>query len=111
MKTSKSLLIFFSLTFSGIAFAHCPAHYKPEKVCMMFEKDTLYIYDEKLEHNGPYKDLEKADVTAIKSLKGLTLKFKKLARGIFQLSENEAKGVIVEFTLDKKKQDVKVTHE
>ncbi|MBY0412956.1 MAG: hypothetical protein K2Q18_02265 [Bdellovibrionales bacterium] len=111
MKIQKSILVLATLVMAPNVFAHCPSHYKAEKVCMMFEKDTLYIYDEKLEHNGPYKDLEKAQVTAIKSIKGDVLAFKKLARGIFKVPNVEVKGVVVEFTLGKKTQDVKVAHE
>lgn len=107
----NTIIALLSLIIIPNAFAHCPAHYKAEKVCMMFEKDTLYIYDEKLEHNGPYKDLEKADITAIKSFSGDNLSFKKLARGIFRLDAPVAKGVVVDFTLDKKKESVKVGHE
>jgi hypothetical protein len=111
MKIKKIVLAFITLTISNAVFAHCPSAYKAEKVCMMFEKDLLYIYDHKLEHNGPYKDLEKAQVTAVKTLNGEKLEYKKLARGIFKVSTPQSKGVIVEISLDKKAQEVKVAHE
>lgn len=97
---------------SQAAYAHCPASFKEEKVCFMLEKNFLYIYDQKLEHNGPYKDLEKAQVLKLKSQKGEALTYKKIARGIFKIEAPENyKKVVVEISLNKKKTDVTVNHE
>lgn len=78
----------------------------------MLDDNMLYIYDQKLEHNGPYKDLEKAQVVAIKTVDGKKLDYKKLARGIYTFQAAEKyKNVVLEVMLDKKKKEIKVTHE
>lgn len=85
---------------------------KKKKICFMLEKNLLYIYDNKLEHNGPYKDLEKAEVLGLKSLKGEKLVYKKIARGIYKIEAAENfKSVLIEVSLNKKKSDIKVNHE
>ena len=115
MKTQKmrhSVALLALILTSTQAFAHCPSSYKEEKVCFMLEKNLLYIYDNKLEHNGPHKDFEKADLVALKSPQGQKLDFKKVARGIYKIESAEIlKNITVEVSLDKKKNDIKVAHE
>ena len=111
MKTKKILIALATLAFTTQVFAHCPSPYKEEKVCMMFDDNILYIYDQKVEHNGPYKDLEKAEVVSLKSLTGEKLEYKKVARGIYKVSSAKQKTILVEVSLGKKKQDIKVSHE
>lgn len=78
----------------------------------MLDDNMLYIYDQKFEHNGPYKDLEKAFVVAIKTLDGKSLEYKKLARGIYKFeAPTKQNSVVLEVTLDKKKKDIQVIHE
>lgn len=78
----------------------------------MLDDNMLYIYDEKLEHNGPYKDLVKAEVTGIKTKDGKQLEYKKLARGIYKFqSSTKEKSVVIEMNIDKKKKAIKVDHE
>lgn len=78
----------------------------------MLDDNTLYIYDQKLEHNGPYKDLEKATVVGVKTLDGKNLEYKKLARGIYKFeAPTKYKNVVLEVMLDKKKKAIQVIHE
>ncbi len=112
MKIQKYILAVISLLVGAEAFAHCPSSYKEEKVCFMLEKNHLYIYDHKVEHNGPYKDFEKADLLAIKTLKNESLPFKKLARGIYKIDSAEnVKTIKLEVSSNKKKEEIKVNHE
>lgn len=112
MKIKNILTAIICLSTSSLAFAHCPSPFKEEKVCLMLDDNMLYIYDQKLEHNGPYKDLEKAEVVAIKTTDGKKLDYKKLARGIYKFQAPEKyKTVVLEVMLDKKKKEIKVAHE
>lgn len=112
MKIKITLAAIICLLTSTHAFAHCPAAVKEEKVCLMLDDNNLYIYDQKLEHNGPYKDLEKAVVTGIKSIEGKNLEYKKLARGIYKIeSPTKFKSVVFEVTIDKTKKAIVVKHE
>lgn len=78
----------------------------------MLDDNTLYIYDEKLEHNGPYKDFTKAQVESIKTLDNKKLEFKKLARGIYKFqSPSKEKSIVLAVTIDKKKKEIHVGHE
>lgn len=93
--SAKVLLGLLTLLSPLAAFAHCPAHGKTEKVCVMFDENTVYIYDEKLEHNGPYKDLK--GTLKITDTAGKTLVTKKLARGVYKIESKEIiKTIIVE---------------
>jgi hypothetical protein len=105
MKIQKIFMLctFISVTLINTAWAHCPAEVKEEKVCLMLDANMLYIYDHKVEHNGPYKDFENADMKAIRDFSGQNLEFKKVARGIFKLVSplpKESKGIKVEITVD-----------
>ena len=112
MKIKSITTALICLLTTSVAFAHCPSAFKEEKVCLMLDDNTLYIYDQKLEHNGPYKDLDKAMVVAIKALDGKGLEFKKLARGIYKFeSKVKEKTVVLEVSLDKKKKYIQVAHE
>jgi hypothetical protein len=111
MKTKKISLAVLLLAFNTLAYAHCPATIKEEKVCLMFDDNVLYIYDLHGEHNGPYKDLAKAEITGIKSLKGDKFEYSKVARGVYKVTAGKEKSVLVEVSLDKKKQEIKVSHE
>jgi hypothetical protein len=112
MKIKNLLTAIICLATASIASAHCPSAFKEEKVCLMLADNMVYIYDHKLEHNGPYKDLEKASVVGIKTLEGKNLEFKKLARGIYKFeAPTKYKNVVLEVTLDKKKKEIQVTHE
>lgn len=112
MKIKNILIAILCLLTTSVAFAHCPSAFKEEKICLMLDDNMLYIYDQKLEHNGPYKDLEKASVVGIKTLEGKNLEFKKLARGIYKFeAPTKIKNVVLEVTLDKKKKEIQVTHE
>lgn len=78
----------------------------------MLDDNTLYIYDEKLEHNGPYKDLVKAQVESIKTLDNKKLEFKKIARGIYKFqSTAREKNIVLEVKIDKMKKEIQVVHE
>lgn len=78
----------------------------------MLDDNTIYIYDEKLEHNGPYKDFTKAQVESIKTMDNKKLEFKKLARGIYKFqSTNKEKNIVFAVTIDKKKKEIQVAHE
>ena len=77
------IILLFSLTYPIASLAHCPAALKSEKVCFMLDSNLLYVYDHKLEHNGPYKDLVAPVV--FKNEKGEILKSTKAARGIYKL--------------------------
>ncbi len=48
----------------------------------MLESNLVYVYDHKLEHNGPYKDLVAPVV--FKNEKGEVLKTSKAAPGIYK---------------------------
>lgn len=91
----KTIITLLSLTTSLTAFAHCPAHSKAQKVCFMLDDNKVYIYDEKLEHNGPYKDLNSPLI--FKDGNGKLLVSKKLTRGIYQIeNKDQLKSVLVE---------------
>lgn len=112
MKSQKALFALVLLTLSSGAFAHCPASYKPETACLMLDKNMVFIYDQKDEHNGPYKDLEKAEVSGFKSAAGKPLLFKKVARGIFKIESTETqKELTIVVTANKKKSEIKIKHE
>lgn len=81
-KSLAAILLLSSLALE----AHCPQGFKPEKVCLMLDQNVIYIYDEKLEHNGPYKDLATSSIETIKS-EGAELKFARVARGIYRIED------------------------
>lgn len=77
---------------------------------MWLDNNFLFIYDHKLEHNGPYKDLKKAQVTGFKNKLGEELPFKKVARGILKIESTEIqKMVTVVLTKDKKNIELNVS--
>lgn len=81
-KSLATILLVSSLTVG----AHCPQGFKPEKVCLMLDENVIFIYDEKLEHNGPYKDLATSSIDTIKS-EGAELKFSRVARGVYRIED------------------------
>jgi hypothetical protein len=112
MKIKTLLAAIICLATTSLALAHCPSSIKEEKICIMLDDNMLYFYDQKVEHNGPYKDLERASVSSIKTLEGKSLNYKKIARGIYKFeSLTKHKNVVLEVTLDKKKKEIQVTHE
>lgn len=102
MKIQKILLALtaVSLIPINLAWAHCPTPVKEEKVCLMYNADLLYIYDQKSEHNGPYKDFVKAEIKAIKSFTGEKVDYKKIARGIYKMNTPQPSGIKLEISLD-----------
>jgi hypothetical protein len=112
MRIQKTLLAMVLLISNTAAFAHCPAVYNAEHACMWLNKNMLYVYDHKSEHNGPYKDFKDAELTSIKSSAGSDLALKKIARGIFKLVASDLqKNVTVVLTADKSKIEIKVDHD
>lgn len=112
MNYKKLFLLALGLCASSSVYAHCPSNIKEEKVCMMLDGNLVYIYDEKLEHNGPYKDLAKASVKGFKDEKGQAVKFTRVARGIYKLEANERLGaVMMTVQIEKKEKDIKIKHE
>ena len=112
MKIKNLLPALISLLAPTFAFAHCPARLPEEKVCFMLEDNMLYIYDEKLEHNGPYKDLEQAEVSSFKTADGKKIDYKKLARGIYKFQSTEKyKNIELAVVINKKIKTIKVAHE
>lgn len=79
----KKYFAIFAFIASSQAGAHCPALYKIETACFMLEQNVIYIYDEKIKHSGPYKDLA-AILESVKS-EGADLKFSRIARGVFKI--------------------------
>jgi hypothetical protein len=82
-------------------WAHCPVSFKPEKVCLMFDQNTLFVYDHKLEHNGPYKDFINSNIISI-SNNSKSLPFKKVARGIYKI-ETPSAIPFIEVTIENNK--------
>ena len=93
------------------AFAHCPASYKEENVCLMLKQNTIFIYSHDADHNGPYKDLEKSELKSVKNDK-TNLAFKKLARGIYKLDTKDVQKNLSAFiSADKKLTEIKLKQE
>ena len=112
MKIKNILILVICIISPSLCYAHCPSSFKEEKTCLMLDDNTLYIYDQKLEHNGPYKDFIKAQVESIKTMDNKKLDFKKIARGIYKFqSAIKEKNIILEVTIDKKKKEIQVVHE
>lgn len=112
MKYQLTLCFALFLMTLSQAKAHCPATLKEEKLCFMLDQNLLYAYDSKLEHNGPYKDFEKATLVGIKNKQGSPLKFSKVARGIYKIdSAVQEKMVTATFSLEKKEKQVLIQHE
>ena len=107
----KKILGLSLLLSSAIAGAHCPTHFKPEKVCLMLDQNVLYIYGEKAEHSGPYQDFKNTTIDSIKA-DGAALTFSQVARGIYKIEEKKRfTKVELEMTNDKKKASVTVAVE
>lgn len=87
LKTGLSSLFLFLLSIN--AYAHCPSSFKPEKVCLMLDQNVIFIYDEKLEHNGPYKDLTNSSIESVKS-DGKEVKFARVSRGVYRIEDSKA---------------------
>ncbi len=105
-----SYILLFALLSNNV-LAHCPSSFKPENVCLMLSENVIYIYDHKLEHNGPYKDLNKSSLSDIKS-DGQSYKFSRLARGVYKIdSDKFLKKVLVELTNENKKISVNLKGE
>lgn len=99
------------LVSSAIASAHCPTHFKPEKVCLMLDQNVLYIYGEKSEHSGPYQDFKNTTLESIKA-DGAILNFTKAARGVYKIEEKKRFTKIeLDLMSDKKKTSVTVAVE
>ena len=78
----------------------------------MLDVNIVYIYDDKLEHNGPYKDLVKAEVQGFRDGLGTKIEFNKVARGIYKLTSIEKlKTVTLTLKVNKKLKDIKIKHE
>lgn len=95
--TSAKVLLLGLLTLVSpfAAFAHCPAHAKTEKVCLMLDENMVYIWDEKLEHNGPYKDVKAT--LKFTDAAGKAFVTKKLAKGVYKIESKETlKSIVVE---------------
>jgi len=93
--TSNFLLLSCLMTFSTLANGHCPAHEKSEKVCFMLDENKVFVWDDKVEHSGPYKDTK--NVLKFSDDKGSSLLSKKIARGIYQIeSPTRLKTIFVE---------------
>ena len=100
------------LCFSPALYAHCPAQIKEDNVCLMLDVNTVYIYDEKLEHNGPYKDLVKSEVQGFKDALGTKIESSKVARGIYKLNITKKLNTVTMIVkIDKKLKDIKIKHE
>ena len=107
MKIKIILTLIICIIFPSWCYAHCPSFVKEEKICLMLDNNTLYIYDSKLEHNGPYKDFVKTEINSIKTLDNQKLIFKKIARGIYKFeAKNNEKNVILEVTFEKRKKEI-----
>lgn len=79
---------------------------------MMLDGNLVYIYDEKLEHNGPYKDLVKVSVVGFKNDQGQKVKSTKVARGIYKLeADARLSTVMMTVLIEKKEKDIKIKHE
>jgi hypothetical protein len=112
MKNYHTLYLAVFMFISLAAKAHCPATLQEERVCFMLEKNLLYTYDSKLEHNGPYKDLEKASLVELKDQDGKSLKYSKIARGILKIESSiNHPSVTAVFLTGKMKKEVKIRHE
>ncbi len=112
MKIKNILIVVISVIAPSLCYAHCPSSFKEEKVCLMLDDNMLYIYDSKLEHNGPYKDFNKAQVEFIKTLDNKNLEFKKIARGIYKFqSAIKEKKIVIALIIGSKKKEIQVDHE
>jgi hypothetical protein len=92
-------------------YAHCPASFKPENVCLMLDQNNLFIYDHKLEHNGPYKDFTNSKLDTI-TQNGHSIRFQKAARGVYKLdSVTELHAVDITIENNKLKKTFKIKKE
>ncbi|MFA6236007.1 MAG: hypothetical protein WC635_01665 [Bacteriovorax sp.] len=92
----KKIIAAMAVIASSHAGAHCPAPYKTEKACFMLEQNVIYVYDEKVKHEGPYKDLT-GTLESVNS-DGADLKFSRIARGVYKI-DHPAMVKTVELTL------------
>lgn len=105
----KKSIILLLLSASLTVGAHCPASFKPENVCLMLDQNIIFIYDQKGEHNGPYKDFAKSSIESIKS-KGTPVKFSHTSRGVYKIDSTQAlKSVDIEILNANKKIPLKLT--
>ena len=112
MKIKSIMTLLICVLAPSWSYAHCPSTFKEEKVCLMLDDNTLYIYDTKLEHNGPYKDFNKAQIESIKTLDNKKLEFKKIARGIYKFqSTTKEKKIVLAVLIENKKKEIQVDHE
>ena len=105
------LVIMVTLLLSAQSFAHCPAAVKEEKVCLMFDGSMVYIYDQKLEHNGPYKDFKSVAISEIKSVKNEKINFTKTARGIYKLEVPQTSAIVLDVKIKDKIKSIRVVKE
>lgn len=107
----KKSIAFVLLLGATAASAHCPAHFKEEKVCFMLDQNVIYVYDEKKPHSGPYQDFKASSLESIKS-EGAVYKFQKAARGVYKIEGTKIlKNVELELMSDKKKVNLKLKTE
>jgi len=100
-----------TLSISTTLYAHCPTHFKTEKVCLMLDSNLLYIYSDKKTHDGPYQNLKISSLESFTS-NGKNLKFSKTAQGVYKIETTEKlKMVEVEFLTNKVKEKLSVISE
>lgn len=79
----NKLLILVTLTAAFEANAHCPALFKKEAACFMLEANKIYIYDQKVPHSGPYKDLK--ETLTVTDEQGSKLVTERISRGLINI--------------------------
>lgn len=77
----------------------------------MFDGSMIYIYDQKFEHNGPYKDFVSTSIVEIKNAEKEKLKFNKAARGIYKLDKPQTSTLFLDLMINKKIKSIRVVKE
>jgi hypothetical protein len=76
---------------------------------MMLDQNVIFVYDQKEKHSGPYKDFKESSFESIKS-NGQSLKFSKIARGVYRIeSAQPLKTIDIEILNAKKKIPLNLT--
>lgn len=105
----KKTIAFLFLVTSASALAHCPTPFKPENVCLMLDQNVIFVYDHKLEHDGPYKDFKESSIATVK-VKGTPVKFSRVARGVYRIESAQVLNAIeIEMINGKKKATLKLS--
>ncbi len=110
----KILISLTLLILSANIFAHCPSFYKEQNLCFMIDDNTLYSWDKKFEHNGPYKDFEEGTqiISIINTSNKQELKYTKVARGIFKIEGSEKiAAAVLKFQFKKIIAEIKIEKE